>query len=109
MNSQQILTAKVDFLSGNANQDIDETMKQIVDNDPTLQQEIAFVEAFWHKDNDVKDEHASASMDARFYQMLAGAQSAQISALAPVLSSSSAKPSIWQQLKDVFVPQSFGN
>ncbi|MCJ8272666.1 MAG: HEAT repeat domain-containing protein [Psychrosphaera sp.] len=109
MNSQQILTAKVDFLSGNANQDIDETMKQIVDNDPALQQEIAFVEAFWHKDNDVKDEQPGASMDARFYQMLAGAQSAQISALAPILKSSADKPSIWQQLNDALVPQSFGN
>jgi hypothetical protein len=109
MNSQQILTAKVDFLSGNANQDIDETMKQIVDNNPALQQEIAFVEAFWHKDNDVKDEQPSASMDARFYQMLAGAQSAQINALAPGVNSPTTKTSIWQQLKEVMMPQSFGN
>jgi hypothetical protein len=77
INAQSILSAKVAFLSGNSSSDIDDKMKLYVKDDTVLQQELAFIEAFWHQDNDSIEEKPSSGLDAQFYQMLFQAQSVQ--------------------------------
>lgn len=103
MDAQSILAAKVAYLSGNSQQDIDEAMKAFIDNNPSLKTEIAFVEAFWHEDNDMPEEQPSTALDASFYQMLSQAQSAQTQAQQLVMSEQ--KPSFWQQLGDFLTPK----
>ncbi len=81
MNAQDILAAKVAYLSGNAQTDLTPQMQQAVEKDDKLKTEIAFVEAFWQTNDSSAPEMPSSKLDARFYQMLAMAQAAQRNAI----------------------------
>lgn len=70
MNSQSILMAKISYLSGNSESDLDSEMKTYVANHPELAKELQFVEAFWQQKSEVELEQPSAALDQRFYQML---------------------------------------
>jgi hypothetical protein len=93
MNQQDMIKAKIDFLSGNATEDL-----SVSAQDSALQQELAFVEQLWHHQSFKADEQPSANMDARFYQMLSQAQTAQVEV-------DKVKPSLFDSLKQWFAPK----
>ncbi|TRY31792.1 hypothetical protein [Aliiglaciecola sp. M165] len=76
MNKQQILESKIAQLCGEQYVPIDSAGEALIEQNPELKQEIAFLEAIWHP-NTVSLQQPSADLDLGFYKMLASAQSAQ--------------------------------
>jgi len=77
MNSQSILMAKITYLSGNSESDLDTEMTSYVADNPVLAKEIQFVESFWQQPSEIVLEQPSEELDQRFYQMLDQAKVAQ--------------------------------
>ncbi len=77
MNHQTIIAKKIEFLNGNSKGDISSDMQAEVDSDQNLKDEILFVESIWVDKSLQNEQQPSASLDARFYQMLSQAQSSK--------------------------------
>lgn len=77
MNHQDIISQKIDFLNGYRTNDLSSETLQMVKQDPELASEIEFIVALWKQSELDKVNKPSAQMQARFYQMLSHAQTAE--------------------------------
>jgi hypothetical protein len=77
MNYEHIIQAKLNFLSGESHSDLSEEMTVIVAKDSALEEELTFIESFWHSTNNSTDELPSAQLSHNFYTMLDQAKSTQ--------------------------------
>ena len=77
MNHQDIISQKIEFLNGSRANDLSPETLKLVKQDPELVSEIEFVEQLWKQTELDKVSKPSAQMQARFYQMLSHAQSAE--------------------------------
>lgn len=77
MKPEDIIAKKIEYLNGLSEQDLDEQTQQLVANDPQLQSELKFIESIWTAEQLSPEQQPSDSLNARFYQMLSQAQSAQ--------------------------------
>ena len=101
MKATDIIQAKIDFLSGNRDRDLDDTMKAYVEQDQDLAQELEFIEAFFNEASETPVEQPSANLDARFYQMLSQAQTAQ----AATVQATPKKPGVLTRLFEWLTPR----
>ncbi|MBV1909598.1 MAG: hypothetical protein KUG78_09775 [Kangiellaceae bacterium] len=83
MNHQDIISKKIEFLNGNSEQNLSSEAMNILAQDETLANEIKFIEEIWSRPELDSNEQPSAQMQARFYQMLSHAQSADASNIKP--------------------------
>jgi len=84
MNHQEIISQKIEFLNGHSQKDLGRDALKIIEQDGELANEIRFIEELWKKPELDTTNKPSAQMQARFYQMLSHAQSAEASASRPV-------------------------
>lgn len=77
MNHQDIISQKIEFLNGKRTNDLSPETLSMVKQDPELDSEIEFIEQLWKQTELDKVSKPSAQMQARFYQMLSHAQSAE--------------------------------
>ena len=77
MNDEQIIQAKINFLSGESQNDLSAEMNVFVAKDLTLVEELKFIEKFWNSTKDSDDELPSSQLSNNFYAMLDQAKSAQ--------------------------------
>ncbi|MFT5519580.1 MAG: hypothetical protein ACI9IA_000163 [Enterobacterales bacterium] len=77
MNDEQIIQAKISFLSGESQNDLSAEMNDFVAKDSTLEQELNFIEKFWNSTKEVTDELPSSQLSNNFYAMLDQAKSVQ--------------------------------
>lgn len=77
MNSEQIIQAKINFLSDESQMDLSADMNAFVGMDSTLEEELKFIEQFWNSTKDSVDELPSSQLSNNFYAMLDQANSAQ--------------------------------
>jgi hypothetical protein len=77
MNDEQIIQAKISFLSGKSQNDLSAEMNDFVAKDSTLEEELNFIEKFWNSTKEVTDELPSSQLSNNFYAMLDQAKSIQ--------------------------------
>lgn len=76
MDKQHIIATRIAQLNGESGKVLDQASQAQLANDPELQQELAFIEAFWQPQA-LKMEQPSVRMDQAFYSMLSKAQASQ--------------------------------
>lgn len=106
---EDIIQRRIDFLNGISSEDIDPSMKIVVDNNDSLHSELQFIDSLW-KDHAVsEDQQPSADLNARFYRMLTQAQTDQTGSIISSQSSSEKLDGVfgfWRWLSGFFKFQS---